>query len=464
MAFGFFKKAQTADIIFYNGHIYTHDPDFPWADAVACQDGLISAVGDFEAMGQLNGADTRLVDLSGKYMFPGFIDVHRSPVQNVFAGRFLDLSDCQDADEICGKVCDWADSHTEDEVIFGYGFREDMEPSKEDLDGCCEDRPVLLLAASGLGCSVNSAAEAIIQETAEEECVEIITVGYVLNLLVPFDFEEIEEAVAQEIEELCDKGITTVLNQQTPNYFEGLYQDSMIGLYNEGQMKQRFLGSLLMNRPLNPRGLLHSLMGRKTNCTEMGDMIQAKSLNLYLDEETCPMEFSQDALNQIMLEVCDKGYDLFIEAIGPSDLLKAYRSLELVRGKGYKNVITIASDCTLPEKEKETLLHWEDVLTTWGTCLSAPHPTAGSTRSVEEAIGEMTVKAAAIAGMDDKLGMIEKGRIADFAVFEENPLEKDLRTFAKMHADMTVLGGEIVYDVEADQADEMYDMMTSMLI
>ena len=93
MAFGFFKKAQAADIIFQNGHIYTHDPDFPWADAVACQDGLITAVGDFEAMEEITGKDTQVVDLNGKYMFPGFIDVHRSPVRNVFAGRFLDLSD-----------------------------------------------------------------------------------------------------------------------------------------------------------------------------------------------------------------------------------------------------------------------------------------------------------------------------------------------------------------------------------
>ena len=84
--------------------------------------------------------------------------------------------------------------------------------------------------------------------------------------------------------------------------------------------------------------------------------------------------------------------------------------------------------------------------------------------SVEEAIEELTLQAAAIIGMEDKLGMIEKGRIADFTVFEENPLNKDLRTFAKMHADMTVLSGEIVYDVEAEQVEEMYDLMTSMLL
>ena len=65
MAFGFFKKTQAADIIFHNGHIYTHDPDFPWAEAVACTDGKISAVGDFDAMDSFNGKHTELVDLGG---------------------------------------------------------------------------------------------------------------------------------------------------------------------------------------------------------------------------------------------------------------------------------------------------------------------------------------------------------------------------------------------------------------
>ena len=34
MAFGFFKKVETADLIFHNGHIYTQDPEMPWASAV----------------------------------------------------------------------------------------------------------------------------------------------------------------------------------------------------------------------------------------------------------------------------------------------------------------------------------------------------------------------------------------------------------------------------------------------
>jgi predicted amidohydrolase YtcJ len=66
---------------------------------------------------------------------------------------------------------------------------------------------------------------------------------------------------------------------------------------------------------------------------------------------------------------------------------------------------------------------------------------------VEEAIDSMTVHAAAMLGMEKSMGMIEKGRVADFTVFAENPLEKDLNGFADMHAVMTVVNGEIVTQI-----------------
>ena len=53
MAFGLFKKKHTADIIYMNGHVYTQDPAFPWATAVACKDGKVIAIGDFEGMDEI---------------------------------------------------------------------------------------------------------------------------------------------------------------------------------------------------------------------------------------------------------------------------------------------------------------------------------------------------------------------------------------------------------------------------
>ncbi len=448
MAFGFFKKTQAADIIFMNGKIYTHDPEFPWAEAVACTDGKITAVGDFDAMDNMTGRDTEVINLEGKYLFPGFIDIHRSPVMKVFEGKYLNLTGCTSPEEICKKTADWAKAHPENEVVFGYGFKEPLEPEQEALDRCCADRPVVLLAESGIGCAVNTAAEQIIQETAEEECVEVITVGYVLNLLMPFDFEQVEADVLSVQIHLAEQGITTVLNQQTPDYFESLYQDSMVALYNESQMRQRFCGSYLMNRPLQPRGLIYTMMRRKTNCSELTHVLQANMLNVYLDEAHCPMQFPQEALDQILLDVADKGFQIFIEAADKKDLEKAYAVLELIRNKGYKNPITIASDCRLTEDEirQLELERTEDANLTWASRLNDAHPAAGRCSGVEEAIDEMTVNAAYAIGMDGQLGKVEKGYLADFAVFCENPLDKGLQDFSRMKAVLTVLGGEIVYD------------------
>lgn len=471
MAFGFFKKVEAADLILHNGHVFTQNPELPWASAVACKGEEIMAVGNFDDMDGIIGNDTQIIDLDGKYVFPGFIDIHRSPVLKTFEGRYADLSECSSPEDVAEAIRDWADENPDNEIIFGYGYRDDLKPEdgEEDefsassrlLDEVCPDKPVLLLCTNCIDCWTNSAADRIIVDTAEEECVDTVTVGYVLNLLIPFDFDVIEESVRTEISDLADKGFTSVLNLQSPDYFESLYQDSIIGLYNEGQMRQRFFGSYFMNRPLLPQGLIHRLMARRTNCLELGGMIYAEMLNLYLDNCNSPVPFTQDSLNKILEDVCDKGFEIFLEAIEKEDLLMAYDALEQVRSKGYKNMFVIASDCQLSSEDTADLIYWESAFKTWGTNVFSPGSLTGSVTSVEEAIDHLTVDAAAVVGMSEKLGSLEPGKLADMAIFDENLFDLDLKLLPRIHASITVLGGEIVYDADAENDMEMYNLMAS---
>ena len=476
MAFGFFRKAETADLILHNGHVFTQNPELPWASAVACKGEEIVAVGNFDEMEGITGRDTRIIDLEGKYVFPGFIDIHRSPVLKAFEGRYADLSECSSPEDVADAVRNWAEENPDSEIVFGYGYRDDLKP--EDFDGedaedaefsasaaflneACDDRPVLLLCANCIDCWTNSAADRIIIDTAEEEFVNTITVGYVLNLLIPFDFDSVEESVRSEIADLSDKGFTSVLNLQSPDYFESLYQDSIIGLYNEGQLRQRFFGSYFMNRPLLPQGLVHRLMARRTNCLELGGMIHAEMLNLYLDNNASPVSFRQETLDKILEEVCDKGFGIFLEAIEKEDLIMAYNALEHVRSKGYKNVFVIASDCEMSPEDTADLIYWESAFSTWGTNVFSPGSLTGSVSSVEEAIDHLTVDAASVVGMSEKLGSIETGKLADMAVFDENLFDLSLKLLPRIHASMTVLGGEIVYDAEDENDMELYNLMAS---
>jgi predicted amidohydrolase YtcJ len=46
------------------------------AEAIAEQDGRIIAVGSSDEVMQLRGPDTRLIDLNGRALLPGFVDAH----------------------------------------------------------------------------------------------------------------------------------------------------------------------------------------------------------------------------------------------------------------------------------------------------------------------------------------------------------------------------------------------------
>lgn len=67
---------QAADLILHGGRIWTGDDARPWAEAVAVRGDRIVAVGTDPDVRSLAGANTRSVDLEGRFVSPGFIDNH----------------------------------------------------------------------------------------------------------------------------------------------------------------------------------------------------------------------------------------------------------------------------------------------------------------------------------------------------------------------------------------------------
>lgn len=71
------KQLPPADLILHNARIYTMEADQPWAAAVVITGNSITAVlNEGEDFKPYVGADTRVVDLQGKFVTPGFIDGH----------------------------------------------------------------------------------------------------------------------------------------------------------------------------------------------------------------------------------------------------------------------------------------------------------------------------------------------------------------------------------------------------
>jgi imidazolonepropionase-like amidohydrolase len=61
-----------------------------------------------------------------------------------------------------------------------------------------------------------------------------------------------------------------------------------------------------------------------------------------------------------------------------------------------------------------------------------------------EGLKAITINAARICGVADRVGSLKKGKDADIAIFSGNPMEVFTRTL------YTIINGEVVYDYEKD--------------
>ena len=82
-------RAQQADLILHNGVIWTVDSKSSTAEAVAIKDGKFIAVGANADALKLRGPATRVIDLHGRFVVPGFNDNH---VHFASAAQFLEFN------------------------------------------------------------------------------------------------------------------------------------------------------------------------------------------------------------------------------------------------------------------------------------------------------------------------------------------------------------------------------------
>jgi len=76
MSFAEKKASNFADMILYNGNIYTVDKEFSKASAVAIKDGRFFAVGGKDDVTRYEGPGTEKIDLKGSCVIPGLMDAH----------------------------------------------------------------------------------------------------------------------------------------------------------------------------------------------------------------------------------------------------------------------------------------------------------------------------------------------------------------------------------------------------
>ena len=239
------------DLVLHNGKVLTIDNNFSIQSAIAINNGKVVVTGDESILAQYKAS--KIVDLNGKTLMPGFNDSHTHISGN--PRRYIDLSDTTSILEMQSLVRDKANALGPGEWITGYGWSEDelteqRKPTRYDLDDAAPNNPVVLTRAgahSAVGSSMALAAAGITAQTPDPEggVIEHEDSGepngiirerhnLLLDLVPPSSEEEMIASLEVNLNQLLAKGITSITDaQKTPAEYqrwETLYAQTQLPL------------------------------------------------------------------------------------------------------------------------------------------------------------------------------------------------------------------------------------------
>lgn len=148
-------RAQSAvSLILVHGKIWTENPAQPEAEAVAVSGDRIVAVGTSAAMQKLAGPETKVIDLQGRRVLPGFNDAHVHLVAGGAALAGVHLRSAKSAAEFRGRIAafartqpkgTWIESGNWDQT----GWTPPAYPTHQLIDAVTPDNPVAVWRLDG---------------------------------------------------------------------------------------------------------------------------------------------------------------------------------------------------------------------------------------------------------------------------------------------------------------------------
>jgi hypothetical protein len=302
------------------------------ADAVAVRCGRIMAVDRTERVLRLRGPRTRVLDLAGRTLAPGFFDSHVHFLQEGLALTYeLDLSPARSLREALELLRGWAQQHPEGWVV-ARGWDESVWPERRyleraDLDRAVPQAPAVALRVDGHMVAANTLALArclrpegelvdrdrghLWEEAAQE----------LLACAQP-ELEQLVEAAAAASRKAASLGVTAVADMGGPQTLAALQAAGARGLL----VTRCFLYLPPSQLPhLAELGISRGFGGELVRIQGIGEVYVDGSLGAhtaalqapYSDGEGCgKLLLSQDELAALWTEVDRAGLQLAIHAIG----------------------------------------------------------------------------------------------------------------------------------------------------
>lgn len=155
-----------AETIFTGGDVVTVDAENRVTEALAVRDGRIVAVGDMAPVFARRGPSTRVIDLGGRALLPGFVEPHGHP--SMSATTFDSAVDVRPfgtptAEGVIEKLRAAVAAAPAGEPVTLYGIDPLLHaglrvPSMQEMDGYAPRNPLLLITNNGHAAYGNSLA------------------------------------------------------------------------------------------------------------------------------------------------------------------------------------------------------------------------------------------------------------------------------------------------------------------
>ncbi len=154
------QPQEKAETIYLNASIWTGVAEASRAEALAIANGEILAAGDASAVAEYKGENTRVVDLGGKFVVPGFMDIHTHFMSGGFQLASVDLRNADSPVEFARRIAEFAGSLPQERWITGGDWDHEMWggelPRRQWIDATTADRPVFVNRLDGHMALANS--------------------------------------------------------------------------------------------------------------------------------------------------------------------------------------------------------------------------------------------------------------------------------------------------------------------
>ncbi|WP_228457035.1 amidohydrolase [Chryseobacterium sp. LAM-KRS1] len=162
-------QKEKAEILYFGGTILTMEDTLPQAEAIVLKNGKILFAGTKAEADRYTDEKTKIINLEGKVLLPGFIDVHSHLTSRAGMLQAIDLfpepyGTVNSIKDLQNTIRKYLKDHAipANQPVIGNGYddaimTEHRHPTRDELDAISKTNPIIVIHTSGHASVANTA-------------------------------------------------------------------------------------------------------------------------------------------------------------------------------------------------------------------------------------------------------------------------------------------------------------------